>query len=76
MSEIIKEPRNISGIYFRFKNPDTGKLENRVFEDLPEEEMDKQLEGREGKWVKELAKILANKLRGICDQFDIIAKNE
>ena len=29
-----KEKRNLSGIYFRHQNKDTGVWENRVFEDL------------------------------------------
>lgn len=69
----LKEAREISGIYFRFQNPETGKWENRVFEDLPEEKQDEILNAKEGEWVKSLAKMLANKLYSICEQFDITA---
>lgn len=67
----LKEARGISGIYFRSQNPETEKWENRVFEDLPESEQDRVMEGRSEEWLKNLAKILANKLYSICQQFDI-----
>lgn len=69
---MIKEQRNLSGIYFRFKNEDTGKMENRVFEDLPIEQQDVVMKGRDIEWVKSLAKQLANTLRDIGDSFDIM----
>jgi hypothetical protein len=42
----VKEKRNLSGIWFRFKNPITNEFETRVFEDLPEDEQRRQLENR------------------------------
>ena len=69
---MIKEQRNLSGIYFRFKNEDTGKMEDRVFEDLPIEQQDVVMKGRDIEWVKSLAKQLANTLRDIGDSFDIM----
>lgn len=70
-TETLKEARGISGIYFRFQNPETLKWENRVFEDLPESEQDRVMKERDAEWIKELAKILARKLYSICEQFDI-----
>ena len=75
----ITEKRNLSGIYFRYKTPEredskNDKFENRCFEDLPEEDQDKMMEGRSEEWLKSLAKQLANTLRKIGDEFDIIAK--
>lgn len=67
----MKQSRKLSGIFFRYKNPETGKIENRTFEDLPEEEQDKMLEGRSEEWVKSLAKQLADALNRIGDQLDI-----
>lgn len=72
---MIKEARQISGVFFRFQNPDTGKWETRVFEDLPESEQDRVMEGREVGWIKSIAKIMANRLYEICEQFDITAVN-
>jgi hypothetical protein len=69
---MIQGKRNISGIYFRFKNEETGEMENRVFEDLPPEYQDKMMEGRTIEWTKSLAKQLANSLRDVADKFDIV----
>lgn len=70
----MKYKRNLSGIYFRSKNEETGKWDNVVFEDLTEEEQDKQMNGRSEEWIKSLAKQLANTLNNIGEQFDILSK--
>lgn len=64
------EKRNISGYYFRYKN-EKGEWENRCFEDLPESEQERQLQGRSEEWIKSLAQGLAKRLREISDQFDL-----
>jgi hypothetical protein len=69
----MKTQRNLSGIYFRAKNEETGKWDNITFEDLSEEEQDKRLDGRDTEWVKSLAKQLANTINRIAEQFDIIS---
>lgn len=69
-----KLQRDLSGIYFRYKNPDTGKWENWVFEDLPEQVQDAIMEGREIEWIKSLAKQLAGTINKISEQFDITAR--
>lgn len=51
----MKTRRNLSGIYFRSKNEETGRYDNVVFEDLTREEQDKMMEGREVQWLKSLA---------------------
>ena len=71
-----KIKRSISGIYFRYENPETEKWENWVFEDLPEEKQDEILNTKEPEFVKNLAKILADTLNRVCEQFDITATNE
>jgi len=68
----MKERRNLSGIYFRSQNPETGKWENVVFEDLSEEEQDKFMEGRDKEWVMSLAKQLANTINEIGNQLDLM----
>ena len=68
----MKVRRNLSGIYFRSENEETGKVENVVFEDLSTEEQDKQMENRDVEWLKSLAKQLADTLNDIGEHFDII----
>jgi hypothetical protein len=62
--------RNLSGVYFRYNNPETG-WEPRTFEDLPRSEQERILKGRKNEWVQGLALILADRLRQIGDKFDI-----
>lgn len=69
--EEIKEARGVSGIFFRFQNPETKKWENRTFEDLPIIEQDRVMEGRSIEWLQSLAKQLANALYEVCQKFDI-----
>jgi hypothetical protein len=64
--------RNLSGVYFRYKNEETGKFDNVVFEDLPEEEQDRILDAKDPEWTKSLAKIMAKSLRDMGDQLDIV----
>ena len=70
----MKEKRNISGIWFRYKNPETNKIENRVFEDFPEEDQSKLIETMNEKFLKGMVKSLANSLNEIGEQFNIIAE--
>lgn len=70
----MKNKRNLSGVYFRSKNEETGKFDNVVFEDLTEQEQDQQMNGRSEEWLKSLAKILANTLNDVCEQFDITSE--
>jgi hypothetical protein len=67
--------RSLSGIYFRYQNPETGRWENWVFEDLPEIEQDKILDAKNAEWFKSLAKSLANTINRISEQFDITAES-
>lgn len=67
----MKTKRNLSGIYFRHKPEGAEKFENWVFEDLPEEEQSRVMEGRTDEWLKGLAKQLANTLNEIGEHFEI-----
>ena len=69
----MKTRRNLSGIYFRSKNEETGGYENVVFEDLTREQQDKMMEGRNVEWLKNLAIQLADTLNSIGDQLDIVS---
>lgn len=66
--------RNISGIYFRYQNPDTGKWENWAFEDLPEEAQKEILETKNVEFIKGLAIAMAKRLKEIAEQFDIVSE--
>lgn len=68
----MKTRRNLSGIYFRALNEDTGRYDNVVFEDLNENEQDKMMEGRSEEWLKSLAKQLSNTINEIGDNLDLI----
>jgi hypothetical protein len=72
--ETIKQKRNISGIYFRFKT-EKG-FENRVFEDLPDSEQDKILSEFDVVAIKRLCKILASVINTLGDEFDIVSGRE
>jgi hypothetical protein len=67
----MKTKRNLSGIYFRSKNEETGKYENVVFEDLSETEQDNILDVKSIEFIKSLAKQLASTINHIGDNFDL-----
>ena len=69
MNEKIK--RNLSGIYFRHKNEKTGKIENIVFEDLPEERQDEILKEKDKEWLINMVKQLSNTINSIGNQLDL-----
>lgn len=69
-----KEKRNISGIYFRFQNPETKKWENWVFEDLPEEEQNNILSIKSPEFIAGLCKALADTINRLAEQFDITSE--
>lgn len=69
----MKTKRSLSGIYFRYQDPDTGKWDNICFEDLPESEQDKILFANDNPdWLRSLAKKLAITISEIGDEFDIM----
>lgn len=68
----MKTKRNLSGIYFRSRNEETGKYENVVFEDLTLEQQDGVMAQRSQEWLKSLAKQLANTLNKVGEEFDIM----
>jgi hypothetical protein len=66
-----KEKRSQSGVYYRSKNQETGKFDNIVFEDLPENEQDEILDRYDKKQISRLCKILANTINEIGNYTDI-----
>ena len=66
-----KTRRNLSGVYFRIENKDTGKYENVVFEDMNDLQQDEVMNDRSEEWLRSLIKTLANTLNEIGDGLDI-----
>lgn len=66
--------RNLDGIYFRINRD--GRWQNICYSDLTKEERDKVCEGRGREWLRSVADILADRLKEIGDQFDIVAGDE
>ena len=67
----MRDPRNLSGVYFRYQNPETQKWENWCFEDLPRDERERQIEDRDVEWLKSLVNHLADTIVRVGDQFDL-----
>lgn len=63
--------RNLDGVFFRVKNED-GTYDNVCFSDLTEAQQDEMMNGRTEEWLKSMCKILANVIKTIGDEFDIV----
>ena len=74
----MKNKHGLSGIYFRQKDTETGKIESVAFEDLESEEQDKVLNdpSREIGYYKQMVKMLADTLHQIGEEFDIYSSAE
>ena len=66
------EKRNLDGVYFRVKRD--GKWDNICFSDLTDDERNEVMNGRDIEWFKSLCCILANTIRDIGEQFDIVCQ--
>ena len=64
--------RDLDRVYFRIHEQDD-TYDNVCFSDLTEDEQDKMLENRSVEWLKSMCKHLANTIRIIGDQFDLVA---
>lgn len=64
--------RDLDRVYFRIHEQDD-TYDNVCFSDLTEDEQDKMLENRSLEWLKLMCKHLANTIRTIGDQFDLVA---
>ena len=64
--------RNLDGVFFRIQRD--GKWDNICFSDLTAEEKEDVGHGRSTEWWKSLAFIMADCLKKIGDQFDIVAE--
>ena len=72
----MKTKRGLSGIYFRFKNEESGKWENRVFEDLPKENQLDIIKQNGNEWLQQMVITLAQRLYDIGEQFDITIESD
>ena len=68
-----KMNRNLDGVYFRIKRDD--HYESICFSDLTKDEREEVLNGKSIEWVKSLCYILADSLKEIGDQFDIVCEH-
>ncbi len=66
--------RNLSGVYFRSKNKDTGEYDNIVFEELSGEEQVKTMQNNTPEWTQNLCLILAKTIVEIGKEFNITVK--
>lgn len=64
--------RELDGCYFRIQR--NGKCQNICFSDLTEIERDSVMKDRDERWLKSLCGHLADCLREIGDEFDIISQ--
>ena len=62
--------RGLDGVYFRVQR--NGKWQSICFSDLTESEREKVCEGRSAEWLKSLAYHLADCIKEIGEQFDIV----
>lgn len=62
--------RNLDGCYFRIRRGE--KYENLCFSDLTRDEQEELLKDKSPEYIQELAIRLAETLRQIGDQFDLI----
>lgn len=61
--------RNLDGVYFRM-----GK-ENICFSDLTEEQRNKVMKKKDNVWLMALCNVLADTIKEIGDQFDIVREH-
>ena len=64
--------RNLDGCYFRVKR--NGKWESVCFSDLTEEERESVLSDRNEKWLKSLCCYLADTIKNIGEQLDLVRR--
>ena len=64
------EKRNLDGVYFRVQRDD--KWDNVCFSDLTDTEKVEVMKNRDPEWLKSMCIILANTIRKIGDEFDIV----
>lgn len=66
--------RHLDGCYFRVERD--GKWGNACFSDMTHEERDRVTEGRSVEWLKALCNYLADCLRSLGDELDIVGGSD
>lgn len=69
----MKTRRNLSGVYFRVQI-ENEKFDSVCFEDMSEEEQDRQMDGRELEWHKKMIRIMSNTINELGDRFDLMSE--
>lgn len=64
--------RNLDVCYFRIQRD--GKWTNVCFSDLTSEEREEVMKDRDEKWLRSMCSILADTIKQIGDQFDIVCQ--
>ncbi len=64
--------RNLDGVYFRVKRDD--EWQNICFSDLTEDERNEMMKGRSIEWLQSLCGILADTIKQIGDELDIVGE--
>lgn len=64
--------RNLDGLFFRIQRD--GKWTNVCFSDLTIEEREVVCEGKSAEWLKKVLFHVADCLRGIGDEFDLVGE--
>lgn len=64
--------RNLDSVFFRVKTENG--FGNVCFSDMTEEQQEEVMEGRSEEWLRSMCKILAQRLRQIGDELDLVAE--
>ena len=70
-----KTERGLSGIWFRYQDPETNKWGNRVFEDLPRDKQEEYLKGKSKEWIESLAIQLGDTITKIGNDLDLMSSS-
>ena len=67
--------RNLDGVYFRMQEPD-GSWGNTCFSDMTDKQREEIMKNRDVDWLKSMCQRLANVIREMGDQFDIVMSHD
>ena len=65
--------RGLDGVYFRILDTD-GRFKNICFSDLTTEQREDVMENKSMEWLKSMCQILADTIKEIGDEFDLIGE--
>lgn len=73
--KVRQTPNNLSGVYFRYQDKETGKYENCCFEDLPRDKQEEYCKNRSVEWLTGMVLALADTLKQVGDEFGLTTEN-